>query len=123
MSCSDSSDRLPDFRRGDTYAFELESSDPRTGAAIDITGYEYTITFKVNNDDADVDAVIQKTIVASGTDAENGIVEIRLESDETNVAVGTYYMDVQRVIPGSPPDVSTLVTQTIDITQDITITA
>lgn len=118
---ADTSDNLPDFFRGDTYSITLNFTDPTSGQAIDITGYVFTITLKVNEADADPGA-LQKQVTASGPAALAGKVEVRLESDETGIAVGPYFMDLQRTIPGSPPDVLTIKKQVINVLQDISIT-
>lgn len=113
---------LPNFYRGDTYPIRLQFSDPSTGQAIDITGWVFTVTIKTNATDPDNTALIQIQVVASGSEAIAGEVTVTLSSTDTDIAVGTYVMDIQRAITGTPPDILTVIKQNITVLQDVTLT-
>ena len=114
---------LSPFYRGDTKVFTLSFKDG-AGNPIDITGHELWFTMKKAVDDTDANAVLQKQIVfPAGTDSENGTGALTLNSDETGaIEPGVYLYDVQKVIPGSPPVVATLMSGKINILPDITRT-
>ena len=112
---------LSAFYRGDTKAFNLSFKDS-AGAPIDITGHELWFTMKGQVTDLDTDAVLQKKIVfPSGTESESGSGTLTLDSDETGaIDPGTYFFDLQKVIPENPPVVATLMSGKISVLADIT---
>lgn len=109
------------FYRGDTKVFSL-SFNTGEGAPIDITGHELWFTMKRSADDLDSQAVIQKKHVFPGDEfSEAGVGSLVLESDETGgFEPGVYLYDMQKVIVGVPPVVSTLLSGRIKILPDIT---
>ena len=112
---------LAPFYRGDTKAFNLSFKDAG-GAPIDVTGHELWFTMKRSVTDADADAVLQKKIIfPSGTASQSGEGTLTLESTETGaIDPGTYYFDIQKVIPENPPVVATLMSGKIAVLPDIT---
>jgi len=116
---------LENFFRGDTVRWKLEFTNPDTDAAIDISDWIFTVTLKKNEEDADADAALQITTTApADATSENGEIELVLPSNETaNLTPGvSYFMDIQRKIQGTPPDILTLHKQRIKVLQDVTVT-
>jgi len=112
--------QISDFYRGDTKAFNVTFKD-KDGLPIDITGHELWFTMKRKVSDADAEAVRQKRVVfPSDVDSEQGKGAILLSSEETNVPPGTYLFDFQKVIPGNPPEVKTVLAGRIRVASDIT---
>lgn len=114
---------IADFYRGDTKRYRFTFTDA-AGAAVDITGWELWFTMKVNRTDLDVNAVIQVRHTVGNDlndNAAGGIAFLTIPSTLTDVAIGRYYYGIQRVIPGSPPDVRTLETDKVKVLQDITL--
>lgn len=111
---------LSPFYRGDTVRYALEFTN-EDGTPQDVTNWVVTVTMKTNLNDADVDAALQVQTTLSGADALNGIGTVTLPSDETAlVEPGEYHIDIQRSIPGSPPDVQTIHYQRINVLADVT---
>lgn len=112
---------LSPFYRGDTkiLRFAFTESD---GKALDITGHELWFTLKRDLADPDEQAALQKRVIfPAGTDAAAGIGVLTLESGETgSIEPGTYFYDLQRVIPGTPPVVTTLMSGRIAVLPDVT---
>ena len=112
---------LSPFFRGDTKVlrFSFTESD---GRPIDISGHELWFTLKREIADPDEQAVLQKRVIfPPGTDSETGNGVLNLDSSETGaVDPGTYFYDLQRVIPGSPPVVTTLMSGRIAVLPDVT---
>ena len=112
---------LSPFYRGDTKVFTLSFKDG-AGNPIDITGHELWFTMKKAVDDSDANAVLQKQIIfPAGEASQGGTGTLTLESTETGaIEPGVYLYDVQKVIPGSPPVVATLMSGKISVLPDIT---
>ncbi|MBF0141096.1 MAG: hypothetical protein HQL74_12560 [Magnetococcales bacterium] len=110
-----------EFVRGDTLPIPIEFYDFKDNP-LDITGNVLWITLKKNVSDRDADAVFQKRIVCpENTDSMNGTGLVVLTSAETKLLnPGVYLYDIQHVIPGDPPVVSTPMSGTIKIHPDIT---
>lgn len=89
------------------------------GVAIDITGYKFWFTAKVNKDDVDASALIQVS-VTDHTNPTEGETSIQLSKINTNITPGNYYYDIQ--MKDNMNKILTLVSSTIEIKQDITIT-
>jgi len=68
----------------------------KDNCALDITGWTIYFTAKKNMKDADVDAVIMKDVTAH-FDAIGGRSIIKLSSDDTDIATGSYYFDIKYV--------------------------
>lgn len=109
------------FHRGDTKPFVLAFTTV-AGVPIDITGSILWITIKRSVDDLDVNAVIQKKVTFPETqESADGLGSITLGSDETRlIDPGIYLYDMQYVIPGDPPIVSTIISGRISILPDVT---
>ena len=112
---------LAPFYRGDTKVFNLSFKD-NAGTPINISGHKLWFTMKINVTDADANAVFQKEITfPENTDSENGVGALTLGSDETGtIEPGTYFFDIQKVIPGTPPIVATLLSGRVAVLSDIT---
>lgn len=111
------------FYRGDTKVFSL-SFNTGDGAPVNITGHELWFTMKRDINDLDSDAIIQKKhVFPQGEHSEAGIGSLVLESSETGgFEPGLYLYDMQKVIVGTPPVVSTLLSGRINILPDVTQT-
>lgn len=96
---------LADFRQGDTKRIRINY-----GVGFDITGYEFFLTLKARFEDT-INVAQVKTTAGNHPldDVANGIAIIELPSDVSkSIPVGKYFYDIQRVIPGNPPDVLTI---------------
>jgi hypothetical protein len=82
-----------DIVQKDTKTYRLNFTE--NDVAVDITGWTVYFTVKENFSDTDVNAKISKSVVASGADAEAGIVRISLTSTDTNIDYGKYYYDLK----------------------------
>lgn len=121
---------LAPFYRGDTKVFKLTLKNDNGASPptpVDVTGNVFWITFKTDAALPDYKCTLQhsETAAAGGTpvsDPSEGLVYITLSSEETALLAGntTYYYDIQRVIPGSPPVVSTLQSGKVKVLQDVT---
>lgn len=98
------------FVIGDTKTLNFKFTKASDDSVIDISGWEIFVTFKVDKDDEDGDAPLQK-VFTMPIDANSalGIGIGVLTSDDTNqfTEEGNYHYDIQRVIPGAIPDVAT----------------
>lgn len=109
------------FFRGDTKVFTLSFKDG-AGRAVDVSGHELWFTMKRQINDPDAAAVLQKRIVFPGDETSRaGEGVLVLDSAETgDIEPGTYFYDLQKVIPGAPPVVATLLSGKIAVLPDIT---
>lgn len=109
------------FFRGDTKTYTLTFKDG-TGRAIDVSGHELWFTMKRQITDPDSEAVLQKRVVFADNEASRaGSGMLVLDSTETGaVEPGTYWCDLQKVVPGSPPVVATLLSGKIAVLPDVT---
>ena len=115
------SQHLEDFYRGDTLNLTLTFTDKVTGLPVDIGNWDVWLTLKNDKEDLDGAAALQVMNTAPpGPDATNGIMTFIVDSVSTNIPVGTYRYDFQRVIAGSPPDVVTIVEGKVKCLRDIT---
>jgi len=84
-----------------TLNLEILKSSTRTwdltvkynGVLVDLTDWTFYFTAKSAMDDSDANAVINKTIT-SISNATGGVVEIELDSDDTDIAVGSYWYSI-----------------------------
>ncbi len=113
---------LNPFYRGDTCVIRFSFSDG-DGTALDISNHHLWITLKVRLEDADTDAAFQKEIIFPGdANAAQGIGVLTLESNETSgITPGEYFYDFQYVIPGVPPQVTTLLSGRVRVLPDVTL--
>lgn len=111
--------RLNDIFRGDTKTYKFNF-----GVGVDITGWTIWFTLKNDRDQGDAYAVLQTFSTAGSNvndDVLNGIMYLTIPSTLTDeIEPAIYWYDFQRVIPGSPPDVRTLLTGQVEIIPDIT---
>ena len=112
---------LSAFYRGDTKVFNLSFKDS-AGLPIDVTGHELWFTMKLEVTDTDEKAILQKKIIfPTNAESEGGSGTLTLDSDETGaIEPGTYFFDLQKVIPENPPVVATLMSGKISVLADIT---
>ena len=103
--------------RGDNKTYDLTFTDSNN-TAIDITGYTVFFTVKKNKTDTDANAKISKTIT-SHTNPTTGQTQISLTSTDTDITVRKYYYDIQ--IKDVSDRITTVVSDTFEIKQDITI--
>lgn len=110
------------FIKGDTIPVDVELKI--AGVPENITGAKIFVTLKTEAQlgQPDAGAVLQvEHDVVAGPDATAGKARVILPSDKTNaVAPGKYWMDVQRVFAGAPPDVWTFFRQQIEVLQQVT---
>lgn len=107
--------------RGDTRTFNLTFA-LEDGTEENITGQELWITIKREFTDSDDLSVIQEKVVfQAGSQSEAGEGAITLGSDKTSALdPGPYLYDLQKVAPGVPPVVTTLVCGQLIVLPDIT---
>ena len=112
---------LSAFYRGDTKVFNLSFKDS-AGLPINVTGHELWFTMKQEVTDTDEKAILQKKIIfPTNAESEGGSGTLTLDSDETEaIDPGTYFFDLQKVIPENPPVVATLMSGKISVLADIT---
>lgn len=112
---------LTSFYRGDTVPLAVSFS--RTGIPEDITGHIVTLTLKATMTDPDPGAVQVQVVCPPGAESDAGTVTITIGSDQSKLlSPGTYFYDVQKVIPGSPPIVQTAVSGNVTVMADVTLT-
>ncbi len=108
------------FFRGDSYPIELTIKDKENSAAIDITGYSFTMTVNSEKDPAD-DANLQ-FFIAGVVDPDQvvnkGKVAITPSVDHTDLPSATYYYDIE--MTDLSGNVRTIGKDKFKITQDIT---
>lgn len=104
--------------RGDTLPVSVQF--PVEGAAPpNIAGRILFATLKTSLDDPDESALFSVAhTVPSGPEAEAGSAYFEVPHTAADVAPGRYWLDVQCVIPGSPPRVFTLHIEQIEIRAD-----
>ena len=111
---------LEPIYRGDTQTYKLKFTT-NTGAK-DITGWEIWFTLKHSDAETDdTNAVISKRVIAqAGADSSAGILYITLDANDTDITPKTYYYDIQRVVPGTTPIVTTIMKGKLKILRDVT---
>lgn len=72
----------------------LELNVTKDDVVYDITGWTLFFTVKSKICDDDADAVITKT-VTSHSDPTNGVTQVELTHDDTDIDVGTYMYDIK----------------------------
>jgi len=102
--------------RGDDWKIKLNITE--NNSVVNITGYEYWFTLKSNIDSADPGQV-QVSVIASGTNATNGIVYINVPNTSThNITPGTYNYDVQQI--DTSDKISTILLGKVKVVKDVT---
>lgn len=102
--------------RGDDIIINLTLT--LNGVAVNITGYKFYFTAKVNSIDLDSAAVIQQDWTTH-TNPTLGQTALVLTSSQTNIGVGSYAYDIQ--YKDGSDKITTLVTGILTIAQDITL--
>jgi hypothetical protein len=118
---------LADITRGDTLAYKLTfTTDANPGVAVDVTGWEFWMTFKVNLGDPDILAPLQM-FYDNPTAPSTGIVTLEIPGDCCDdLPIGLLYWDIQVVIPASSTHakfVQTVLSGTVNVVSDVTITS
>ncbi|MBF0186273.1 MAG: hypothetical protein HQM06_18050 [Magnetococcales bacterium] len=105
---------------GDTTTYKLTLKS--AGAPVDLSRQVLIMTIKVQAEDEDEQALVRKRVtVADDANARSGVGYIVLQSTDTNtLSPGNYVYDIKKVIPGSPPDVATVLWGTISISRSVT---
>lgn len=78
--------------RGDTLLLSVEATDD--DEPIDLTGNTFFFTIKRRLTDDDDDAILAKDW-DEHTDPEEGLTELELSPEDTDITPGTYYYDIQ----------------------------
>jgi len=105
-----------EIKRGDTWSKILYFEDDHC-VHIDITGWTIYFTAKLDITDSDGDAEIEKTI-NTFENPLNGEAELSLTSEDTDLATGNYFYDIQ--VKTNLDEIYTIVEGVLTITQDIT---
>ena len=103
--------------RGDDATITLTVKDS-SGSVVDITGFTFWITVKVNASDSDENASIQKT-VTNHTDPTNGETQIILDNNDTAINIGSYIYDIQ--MKDGNEKITTLTKGAFRILRDVTL--
>jgi hypothetical protein len=103
--------------RGDDKTWNLNFTDAN-GSPIDLTNSVIYFTVKKKTGDLDASAYIAKDIT-SHSQATGGISAITITDTDSDIAVGTYYYDIQLV--DSVGIVTTITTGNFLVLRDITI--
>ena len=89
-------------------------------APIDITGWTLWFGLKTSIDDPDTEAVIQvQEVMPADANSTGGLGFITLSSTDTDVEPATYHYGLQRVIAGSPAQVTTLQVGKLKILKEV----
>lgn len=102
--------------RGDTKSYRLNFP-------YDVTGMVFSLTLKRDIDDLNSKADVSISTTAgdnTNDDPVNGIVYVTIPStDSSRLSVAEYTMGIQKIIPGTPDVVTTLLVTTIDVMADV----
>lgn len=112
---------LEPLDRGDTWVNNFAFTDT-DGNVVNITGYKFWMTFKINPNDADDEITsetgVQASTTANDANSVNGLLVLRFEATDTeNLTPGTYQYDFQMMEGTS---VTTLLRGKVKILGDIT---
>lgn len=109
--------KLNNFYRGDTRDYALTFTS--NSVAYNITGATVWFTLKKDRNDADSEAVLQKSI-SSHSDPTNGKTTLSLTSTDTAIEAGRYFYDFQ--IKTASGSIITFLSGTVDVLEDVTRT-
>jgi len=77
-----------------TYTIRLK----RNGVAVDISGWSLAFTAKLDFNDSDSNALINKTVIfPTNVESASGIGYLELSSAETTLATGEYFYDAKLI--------------------------
>lgn len=109
---------LFEMYRGDDYAFRVTITDVNE-QPVDITGWEFKATMKLNFMDGDDKATVKVDVgPMGGTDAQVGICYLVLPHAQTeNLLPAMYFFDLQRVHNGI---VTTVIKGRVRVHADVT---
>lgn len=112
--------RFRSFIIGDTLTFDLQVyASP--GVPENLEGKTIWTSCKTNLTDPDAQAKwLLSFAVPNGAAAQAGQYQLKIPSDKTRVPAGKYWFDIQRTIPGTPPDVWTLYREEVEAVADVT---
>ncbi len=112
--------------RGDDFALEIHIRNQSTQQPMDITDWRFDSTMKLSPEQPDEPIlnsqgqriVLSVTSIAAGDEAEQGIVLLKFESQDTvKLIATTYQIDVQAVVSDA---VQTVFAGSIKILADVT---
>lgn len=107
------------FIKGDTVPFDVVLKID--GVVQNLAGMKFFVTMKTDLQLGGPDNVAALQVehdVPAGPPVL--ATRITLPSDKTNIAIGKYWMDIQRVVAGVPPDVWTFFKRQIEVVQQVT---
>ena len=109
--------------RGDDFTLRVEVTDV-AGGVVDIRGWAFKATMKLNTDAPDKDAPVKVDIPPLGdtdADAENGVVFVVMPHDQTkNLKPTTYFFDLQRESSSTAGAVTTIIMGRVQVRADVT---
>ena len=111
---------LAPFARGDdwTVKFTIKTS---AGVVVDIDGYTYWMTLKLDPDASDPGDA-QQVVSPTGGDATNGIVTITFPSNVTSeLTPANYYYDLQQI--DDLNNITTVLMGKVKVVRDITLSS
>lgn len=109
------------FIKGDTLPVFIELKV--NGVPENITGAKIFVTMKTDAQMGQPDsgaALEFEYAVPPGPDALVGKAAFSIPHTLTNIPPDKYWMDMQRVIPGAPPDVWTFFRRRVEVVQQVT---
>ncbi|MCD1628447.1 hypothetical protein [Marinobacter shengliensis] len=109
---------LFEMTRGDDFAFKIAIVDS-LNVPVDITGWEFMATMKLDFMDPDDKATVAVNIgPVSGADAVLGVTHLVLPNAQTrNLLPALYFFDLQKVLDGS---VVTIINGRVKVKADVT---
>lgn len=113
-------DFLFEIFRGDDFTLRVEVTD-EANEVVDIRGWSFKATMKLNTDAPDKDAPVKVNIAPladTDTQAENGVVNLVLPSEHTiNLKPTVYFFDLQREFLST---VNTVLVGRVRVRSDVT---
>lgn len=107
------------YTRGDSAPIPFKVTDPDTGLAINITGFQYVLTVNPDPDPADASGHLM-TVTGTITDGPNGLMEFRPTTSDSDFTPAVYFYDVQQT--DGAPRIQTVAAGRFTLRQDITKT-
>lgn len=118
MSITNNGGVLFEFYRGDDVSYRVEIADDNENA-IDITGWKFGSTLKLQSTDTDSEASIVLDFgTLSGTDAEAGFFMLAMSNAQTApLEPALYYFDIQAEVNGA---INTVIAGKVRVLADVT---
>lgn len=103
--------------RGDTYPLVFALNDgAETPAPVDVTGWAFTFTLDPSDAPDDGSGNVW-SLAGTITDAPGGVVEFAPSAGDADLAPGTYFWDIEALLPGGA--IRTVARGSLPIRQDI----